>query len=230
VTQDDREPFFLALEPQSQTGKDIAAGKKHEAGTHPWDEKPASDPIPMPPSRDLVIEPGRERGGISDRARAATNLKVDGFSYAEIADMLEYKDAREAKREVERTLAMTHSEDDYETLRLLAASRAEDQLRRSTQMARAHYLVVTDEDGNETKVANDKQMAWHALATTDLINWATITGAKAPAKVEITPDLAQMDALVDRIARAAGHEDILDADVIEMDVEIEPREIEEYDR
>jgi hypothetical protein len=49
------------------------------------------------------------------------------------------------------------------------------------------------------------------------MNWATITGAKAPTKMEITPDLAALDTLVDRIARAAGHEDILDAEVIDME-------------
>lgn len=217
VAKSDQDPYFLPLEPQSEAGKRLADGKRADTGTHPWDEKPQSDPIPMPPERDLVVIPGRVRGGVSDRARAATNLKVDGFSYQEIAEMLEYKDAKEAKREVEHTLAMTHSTDDYETLRTLAATRAEERLRLSSQMARAHFLVVKDDDGNEIQVTNDKQLQWAALAGTDLMNWATITGAKAPTKMEITPDLAQLDTLVDRLVRAAGHEEILDADVIDME-------------
>jgi hypothetical protein len=147
VTGRDRsDPFYLPLEPQSETGKAIQGGRAADAGTHPWDPEPA-DPIPMPPERELMVVPGRTRGGISDRARAATNLKVDGFSYQEIAEMLEFKDAKEAKREVEHTLAMTHTADDYETLRTLAASRAEQRLRLSSQMAGAHYLVVKKEDG-----------------------------------------------------------------------------------
>jgi hypothetical protein len=217
VTGHDRsDPFYLPLEPQSEVGKAIKSGRKADAGAHPWDDDPP-DPIPMPPERDLMVVPGRTRGGISDRARAATNLKVDGFSYQEIADMLEFKDAKEAKREVEHTLAMTHTADDYETLRTLAASRAEQRLRLSSQMAGAHYLVIKNADGTEEKVANERQLQWAALAATDLMNWATITGAKAPTKMEITPDLAALDTLVDRIARAAGHEDILDAEVIDME-------------
>lgn len=226
------DPYYLPLEPQSEAGKAIKGGGAANAGTHPWDDDPP-EPIPMPPKRSLdppereaLALPNRVRGGISDRARAATNLKVDGFSYQEIADMLEYKNAGEAKKEVERTLAMTHPVDDYETLRMLATSRAEERLKLSSQMAGAHFLVTTDEDGNEVRVANEKQLAWATLAATDLMNWATITGAKAPTKMEITPDLAAMDALVDRIARAAGHEEVMDAEVIDMDVLDDPLEIE----
>jgi hypothetical protein len=209
------EPFYLPLQPQSETGKALARGDKPpggnaaDAGTHPWDD---SDPIPVVDPKPLQNTIDAVKGGVSDRAKAATNLKVDGFSYAEIADMLEFKDAREAKREIERTLALTHSTDDYETLRILAASRAEDRLRRSTALANADYLVL--EDG--TKVANDRKLAWHAQSGADLMAWATITGAKAPTKMEITPDLDSINALVDRFATMAGHEEILDAEVIEL--------------
>lgn len=210
---DASEPFFLALEAQSETGKAIQEGKRPpggDTGTHAWDD---SEPIPTVDTKAIERTVDDVKRGVSDRAKAATNLKVDGFSYAEIADMLEYKDAREAKKEIERTLSLTHSVDDYETLRILAAHRAEERLRRSTALANADYLVLDD----GTKVPNDKKLAWHAQSGADLMAWATITGAKAPTKMEITPDLETLNALVDQFAVLAGHEDVIDAEVIELD-------------
>lgn len=227
--EDDRpSPLVLDLStfsPQTEAGRrglrDAVLGKKarDRERAHPWDEdEPKDDPIPLPPAKALEIIPGRERAGISDRARSAANLKVDGYTYQEIAEILEFTDAKSAKREVERVLALTHSTDEYETLRLLAATRAEQRLRLSSQMAGAAFLVVTDEDGVETRVVNERQLAWHQAAANDLMNWATIVGAKAPTKIEITPDVDAMEALVSRIASAAGHEDLVEADVLELDV------------
>lgn len=215
--EDDDSPFYLPLDAQSDIGRALQDGRRRrrDSETHPWDD---SEPIPVLPSKEVARVSDGGRGGISDRARAATNLKVDGFTYQEIADLLEYEDAKTAKREVEKTLALTHSADDYETLRIIASARAEQQLRRSTAFAAADYLVVKGENGEDVKVPNERKLAWHQQAGTDLMNWATITGAKAPAKMEISPDLDVLDALVSKIALAAGHEDILDADVIDLDV------------
>jgi len=237
VTERDepRDPLVLdlgAFSPTTEAGRQglrnaIKGNKKgrNRMGTHPWDEDedgPKDEKIPEPPKRELDLVPGRERAGISDRARAAANLKVDNYTYQEIAEILEYPDARAAKREVERVLALTHSMDEYETLRLIAAARAEARLKLSTQMAAASFLVVTNEDGVETKVVNDRQLSWHTAAGVDLMNWATIVGAKSPTKVEITPDVEAMEMLVDRIAAAAGFEDVVEADVLELEVIPEP--------
>jgi hypothetical protein len=237
--EDDRlNPLILdlsAFDPTTEAGRkgmqDALRGRRGrgQSGTHPWDEdEPKDEPIPSAPKKELDIVPGRQRGGITDRARAAANLKVDGFSYQEIAETLEFKDAREAKREVERVLALTHSTDDYETLRILAASRAEQRLRLSSIMAGTDFLIVTDDEGNEVRIPNDKKFQWHQQAGVDLMNWATITGAKAPTKIELNPDVEAMEALVSRIAAAAGHEDVLEAEVIDLDVVPDGPMTEEY--
>lgn len=229
--EDDRpNPLILdlsAFAPQTEAGRkglrDAIRGKKNRGrtGTHPWDEdedEPRETPIPMLPKKEVEIVAGRERAGISDRDRAAANLKVDLFSYQEIAEILEFPSAQHAKRAVERVLALTHSVDDYDTIRMMAQARAEKRLRLSSQMADAAYLVVKGEDGEEKMVPNEKQLGWAAQASTDFMNWATITGAKAATKIEISPDVDAMEALVSRIATAAGHGDLVEADVLELEV------------
>jgi len=226
--EDDRGPLVVnlsAFDPTTQAGRDglrdaIRGGRtRGGTGTHPWDEdEPRDEPIPRAPRKELDVVPGRQRGGISDRDRAAANLKVDGFTYQEIADTLEFKDAGEAKKAVERVLAKTHSTDDYETLRILAATRAERRLAQSVRMADADFLVVTDEEGNETKVPNERKLAWHQQSAIDLMNWATIVGAKAATKIEVNPDVDQIEALVSRIVAGAGHQEVIEAEVIDFDV------------
>jgi hypothetical protein len=209
-------PYYLDLEPQSEAGKAISrekSGKKRAKKKPKEPAEPKPPAIPTLPKDAPIVLADEMKGGITDRARAATNMKVDGLSFQEIAEILEYKDAGEAKREIERTLAKTHSSSDWETLRLIAAARAEERLRRSSAMANADYLVL--EDGS--KVPNERKLQWHQLAGVDLMNWATITGAKAPTKMEITPDVEVLDQLVNRLAAAAGVEDIMDAEVIELD-------------
>lgn len=171
--------------------------------------------IPMLPNRGPILPSGTV-GGVTARGRAAVALKLEGASYVEIAEVLEFDNPEEAAREVEATIAKTHTAPDYETLRTIGAARAEMQLRRSTMMANADYLVTTDKDGEEVQVPNAEKLRWHQQAGVDLMNWAALSGAKAPTKVEITPDEAKMDDIVARITRSLGVEPVLDAEVLEL--------------
>lgn len=173
----------------------------------------------LPPAE--VVTGTEVVGGVSARDRAAVNLRLAGASYAEVADTLDFRDASEARKAIERTLAKTHAPDDWESLRMIASARAEAQFKRSFAMAGADYLVL--EDG--TKVPNTEKLRWHQQASADLMNHAIITGAKAPTKVEITPDEEKLDALVSRLMLEMGHEDVLDAEVLELEqIPDEPKE------
>lgn len=174
------------------------------------DDKPG---IPTLPKTTVALTGDEVRAGISQRARAAVNLKLAGASYVDIAETLEFPSPEIAKREVERALAVTHSPDEWETLRLVAAARAEQMFARSSAMAAADYLVLDDGE----KVPNTEKLAWHRQAGVDLMNHATITGAKAPAKIEITPDEEKLDSIVTALVQRMGHEDILDAEVLELE-------------
>lgn len=171
-------------------------------------------PIPIPPEPVQPITSTEIKRGVSERSRSAANLKVEGYTYDEIARILEFPSATDARRAVESVLAAIHGPGDYDTLRLVVTARAELQLKRSLGMAGADFLV---DQKTGKRLPNPEKLRWHQQASVDLMNYAIITGAKAPTKVEITPGEADMETLVSRILSRQGHEDIVDAEVIEMD-------------
>jgi len=192
-------------------------------GTHPWDKAPGGkkphkkkkrDPIPVLPKASKPLTDVDVRRGVSNRARSAANLKVEGYTYQEIADTMELANAAEAKRLVESVLAAIHSDGDLETLRLVVTARAERLFQRSLAMAQADFLVDLDTD---KRIPNADKLRWHQQAAADLMNYATITGAKAPQKIEVTPGEADFDAIVSRILARTGHEEILEAEVLELE-------------
>lgn len=150
--------------------------------------------------------------GVSQRARACVNMRLEGASFLEIADVLEYESAQDAKRDCERALAATHPPEDWETMRQMATIRAERQLAESLKFARADYLL--NDDGE--KVPNADKIRWHQQASSDLMNFVTISGAKAPTKVEITPGEAHLEQLVNELLIRGGHVVTEESDVLEL--------------
>lgn len=207
-------PVYLELnmlDAQSKTGKRLQGGKKSKGKKDKPEKKP---PIPKAPGSAVELHTGdEEKRGISQRSRAAANLKVEGFTFAEIADMLEFKSPADAKRAVESVLAAIHGDADYETLRMIAMARGEERYKNAARMANA--MAFETEDGE--RIANTEQLRWEQQAGVALMNWATIAGAKAPAKLEITPGDSEVDRIVNLLASRAGHEEIVDAEVIELD-------------
>lgn len=187
--------------------------KKRSGKKRAKKEEPKKTPIPVLPDRPAFTGDEIKRG-VSLRNRSAANLKIEGFSYQEIAEMLEFQTATDAKRAVETTLAAIHSDSDLETLRILASSRAEKLLRQSMAMASADYLV--DSESGE-RIPNTERLRWHQQASADMMNWAAIVGAKAPTKLEVTPGEAQFEEIVNRILEKSGIEEVLEAEVIELE-------------
>lgn len=205
------DPLFLDLDepkPSSSKKKGIRSPRKPKR-----EEEKKKAVVPVLPERPVLTGDEIKRG-VSMRSRSAANLKIEGFSYQEIAEMLEFQTAAEAKRAVETTLAAIHTDSDLETLRILASSRAEKLLRQSMAMASADFLV--DSETGE-RIANSEKLRWHQQASADVMNWAAITGAKAPTKLEITPGEAQFEEIVSRMLERAGVEEVLELDVIELD-------------
>lgn len=196
---------------------------------HPWDSAPKAgrgrqqrekEPpeqtkavIPRLPEPEPMLTGDEVRKGVSDRARAAAKLKVKGHSYLEIADMLEFDSAQDAKRAVESVVAATLAPEEIEMTRAVVLARAEEQFRQSHAMAHADFLV--DDEGN--RIPNEKKLQWHQQASGDLMMIATLTGAKAPTKVEFTPGEAELERIVNALVSRSGHEDIVDAEVIQLD-------------
>lgn len=203
---DPRHPWDGA--PRGKKGQ----AKKKSAGKQVEKEKKAV--IPRLPELQKPLTGDEIRRGVSDRNRAAAKYRVKGYSYDEIAELCEFDTAADAKRAVESVVAATLAPEEIDMQRAIILSRQEDLFRQSNAMAHADFLV--DDEG--TKIPNTEKLRWHQQASSDLMAIATLTGAKAPTKVEISPGEAEMERIVNAIVLRAGHEDIVDAEVIDLDL------------
>lgn len=203
----DRDPAFMDFEEPSDPPKPPKA---------PKDDEPKKSLLPVVrlPEREKPITSSEVVRGVSLRAKACVNMRLEGASFVEIADVLEYETPADARRDCERALAATHPAEDWETLRQVATARAEKLFANSFAMAKADYLVTSD----GTEVPNLEKRQWHAQAAADLMNHAAISGAKAPTKLEVTPGEAEMERLVEKLLTRGGYEVAKEADVLELSV------------
>lgn len=199
--------------PQTQAEIRAAAGKRVVK----------RNPIPeLPP---LDIDPQQVRKP-DQRAVACVNLRLAGTPFHEIAKQLEYVDASAAKAAYFAALASTNPPEDWETLRQTEVLRAEAQLRRSTAMASAAYLVVhrtaVEEDGTEVEVEehipNVDQLRWHEQAGKDLALHAMISGAKAPTRLEVSADTQELNQMVQVLLQKHGEQRQVEANIFDLDV------------
>lgn len=183
----------------------------------------------LPP---LEVDP-EKLSNPDQRASACVNMKLAGAGFHDIAKELGYADAQAAKTAYIAALARMNPVEDWETLRQTEALRAEQQLARSIAMASADYLIVhkivKDEEGKEYEVIehvpNLDKLRWHEQAGKDLALHATITGAKAPARVEVTADTQELNQMVQVLMQAKqGQQGELEAEI--WDVEEVPDEAE----
>lgn len=202
------DPIYMDFEEPA----DPAPPAKDSKPASGWDDTPDLPKVMKLPEREKPLKPNEVRHGVSQRAKACANMRLEGATFVEIAEFLEYPDAAAAKRDFTRALAATHPAEDWETMRQMEAARAERLFKQSLAMASADYLV--DDEGN--KVPNAEKLAWHRQAAADLLNHATISGAKAPSKLEITPGEAQLEQLVEQMLQRSGHEVVQEADVLEL--------------
>ena len=158
------------------------------------------------------------------RSIAAAKMRLAGAPFHEIADELGYESAEKARVAYISALASMHPMEDLETLRQSAALRADILFRQSLAMASADYLLVTEiakdeETGEEVEievqVPNADRLRWHDQAAKDLALHAAITGAKAPARMEINASTEEINRIVHPIATHEGGED-LEADIFEI--------------
>lgn len=145
------------------------------------------------------IDPAELKSKPEQRSQAAANLRLAGAPYHEIAKTLGYRDASEARAAVVSALAQMNPPEDLETLRQAAALRAELLFRQSFTLATATHLV--DAETNEM-VPNTDRLRWHEQAAKDLLLHTNITGAKAPARLEVSASTAELNAMVNTLLAA----------------------------
>lgn len=179
---------------------------------------PLRDRIPkLPPMERLSPEQLKDS---DTRAVACVNLKLAGAPFHEIAKELGYASAESARAAYYSALANMHPPEDIESLRQMEGLRAEKLFAASFAKASATHFVTTEIDpntGNEVEVmiANVDQLKWHEQAAKDLALHATITGAKAPARMEVNATTEEISRIVHLIAESKG-ETVMEADVWEM--------------
>lgn len=179
--------------------------------------------IPELPS--LEVDPKDIRKP-DQRAVACVTLVNAGATWWEVVQKLDYADVTSAKAAYVAALAKMAPIGDFETLRQMEAMRAENLFRRSLAMASADYLVVrrtaTDDEGNEYEieehVPNTDKLRWHEQAGKDLALHAMITGAKAPARVELTADTQELNQMVQVMLQRTQLERVREADIFEAEI------------
>lgn len=188
----------------------------------------------VPKLPELNVDPDTI-GRPDQRAIACVNMRLNGAPFHEIAKSLEYASPATAKQAYTAALANMNPVEDWETLRQVEALRAETLFRRSLAMASADYLVVhkvvEDEDGVmheiEERVPNTDRLRWHEQAGKDLALHAMITGAKAPARVEVSATTQELNQMVHVLLQNGGAENAIEADI--WDAEEIPEDAEEED-
>lgn len=174
-------------------------------------QKPLKERIPTLPPLDVdpakIVKPDQ-------RSVACVNMRMAGAPFHEIAVELGYSDASQAKQQYINALANMFPIEDWETLRQIEAMRAETQLRRSFAMAGAEYLV--DHETGE-KIPNTDRLRWHEQAGKDLALHAMITGAKAPARLEVSASTQELNQMVQVLLQANGDTPEIEADVYDID-------------
>jgi hypothetical protein len=202
--------------PQRKSEKRAAAGKAAAKKRKPLKERiPVLPPLGVDP--DKLAKPDQ-------RAVAAVNMRIAGTPFHEIARVLEYASPIDAKSAVVAALSRMFPVEDWETLRQQEAMRAEQLLNRSMAMASADYFV--DHDDPTIRIPNTERLRWHEQAGKDLALHATITGAKAPARMEITATTAELNQMVQTLLAAEGGGQLaLEADVFADDIPIVEAEI-----
>lgn len=210
---------------------DAALSKAEKRGGRPEKAKPPlRDRIPqLPPMERLSPEQLQDA---DTRAVACVNLKLNGAPFHEIAKELGYASAESARQAYYSALASMHPPEDIETLRQMEGMRAETLFRASLAKASATHFVAQEIDPEtgqmvEVRIANTDQLKWHEQAGKDLALHAAITGAKAPARMEVNATTEEINRVVHLIVEARGEQDV-EADIWQMsEIEAIDAEVEE---
>lgn len=169
--------------------------------------------IPVLPKIEIPIE--EIRGNPTVRSRACVNLRIERVPWPEIVRLLEYDSIEKARADFLRQIACMHQPEEAETMRLLTIANAEQLLHRSMAMAAADYMV--DANDPDVKIPNTERLRWHEQASRDLNTLATITGVKAPLRLEITPSEEQYALLTQAILESRGVYQVHEPDVLELE-------------
>lgn len=177
-------------------------------------EKPKRKRAMIPVIKPSTIDPATLQKP-DQRSTAAVNMRIAGTPFVEIARTLGYSSAKAAETAIVSALANMYPVEAAENMRQLEALRAEALFSQAITMAQAsHFVDVEDET---ILIANTEQARWHDQALKALQLHAMITGARAPARLEVAASTQELHAMVNAILAAQGGETVVEADIFSMD-------------
>jgi hypothetical protein len=177
-------------------------------------DKPKRKGPAIPVLKPLDVDPEKMLKP-DQRAVAAVNLRLAGAPFVEIAKELGYSSPKAAETAYVSALAEMYPVESWENLRQIEAMRAEVLLRQALAMAQADFFV--DANDADVLIPNTEKARWHDQALKALQVHAMITGARAPARLEVSASTQELHQMVTAILQAQGGEPIVEADIFQMD-------------
>lgn len=137
-------------------------------------------------------------------AAAAVSMRLSGAPYTEIADVLEYASAAQARWVVEKQLAGAYDTADRESLFRITAARHErllatiapKALTDDVQGTNEYGEPIFDSDGKPVMVRNKEQIPYARLMLDVMARQAKLHGIDAPTQVQITPAAEEFNAVL----------------------------------
>lgn len=174
-----------AEKPLTKAEKAAAAGNPRKP------KKPPRERIPVVPRTVVDVA---ELAKPDQRSIACVNMKLAGTPWVVIAKELGYASPRAAEQAYIAALAGMYPVESWETLRQTEALRAEMAINQAAVMATTDYFV--DAKDKSVRIPNTEKRLWHEQLLKAIALHATITGAKAPTRIEVTADTQELNAMV----------------------------------
>lgn len=169
----------------------------------------------IPVLKPATVDPAALIEKPDQRAIACVNLRMAGAQFVEIANELGYATPKAAEVAYVSALSTMYPVESWENLRQIEALRAETLFRQALANAQAtHYVDLNDPDH---LIPNTEQARWHDQAIKALQLHAVITGAKAPTRVEVSASTQELHQMVNDILTRQGGEEILEADIFDIE-------------
>lgn len=162
-------------------------------------KKPPRERIPVLPADPIDVT---ELAKPDQRSVACVNLKLAGASWPAIAKELGYASPKAAETAYIAALAGMYPVEAAETLRQTEILRAELLINVALPMATADFFV--DANDPTVRIPNTEKRLWHEQALKAVALHSTISGAKAPARIEVSADAAELNTMVNALLQAAA--------------------------
>lgn len=151
----------------------------------------------------------------ANRAAAALKLRINGAGFADIAEVLAFTDAAEARRAVERALASEPTDmGDVERVRTLESRRID--------------RILTSIMTRATNPKDPDHLMYARTALAAIKQQSDLHGAAMPTKVDISynPSAQQLEQWVSKVS-SAMHSGVVEGDIIDVEEVTEEEPVKE---